>query len=192
MTMTPVQEELDPGIPHRHWPPPATVPTMTTLAAAAGAGLVGAVVLVVGAAGISWLVTGLAVAGAALVAARRRPTPGQLVWGLAALALLAMGALRAGWLFAYCVVGALLAGSLALAGGRTARGLALGMGAGLVAAFRAVPWAASGLAYARSRRGTGATRPRIGLSVLVALLLVAVFGALFVSADPVFARVAAG
>jgi hypothetical protein len=193
MVMTPAQEQvpLQPGVLTKHWPPPSTVPTAATLAASVVAGLVGAVVLVVSRAGIGWLVTGLAVAGTALVAARRRPTAGQFVWGSAALALLGMGALRAGWLFSYCVLGALLAGSLALAGGRTARGLALGMSAGLVAAFRAVPWVSAGLAYLRARRGTGGG-PRIGLSVLVALLLVLVFGALFTSADPVFADVAAG
>jgi uncharacterized protein DUF4153 len=195
MTMTPVQEQpvppAPPGIFARHWPPPATVPSPAVLAGAAAAAVVAALVLVVTRSGIGWLVTGLVVAGTVPLAARRRPGPAELGWGLAALALLATGALRAGWLFAFCVVGALLAGSLALAGGRGARGLALGMSAGLLAAFRALPWASAGIRYARERRQPGGG-PRIVGSVLVAVVLVVVFGALFVSADEVFARLVAG
>src|SRR2546421_12659209 len=94
MTMTPVQEELDPGIPHRHWPPPATVPTMTTLAAAAGAGVAGAVVLAVGTAGISWVVTGLAGARARLLAAGPGAAAVHCVWCRGALSLLEMVSAR--------------------------------------------------------------------------------------------------
>jgi len=199
MVLTPVQEpqqepEKEPETA-RLWPPPATVPSAATLVGVPLAGLVGAVVLVVSRAGVGWLLTGLVVAAVATATAwgagRRRPTLPEAGWGCAALALLAMGTLRAGWLFAFCAIGALLAGSLALAGGRTTRGLALGMGAGVVAAFRGIPWASAGLAYARSRRRPEGG-PRIGLSVFVAVLLVLVFGALFASADAVFAKLTAG
>lgn len=173
----------------RHWPPPSRVPSGAVLAGAAAAGLTAAIALVVGSAGLGWLLTGLVVAATAV---RGRPTPAQAGWGLAALALLAMGALRAGWLFAFCAVGALLAGSLALAGGRTARGLLLGMTAGAVAAVRAVPWVAAGMAYARSRRDPEREGPRIARAVLVALALLLIFGGLFASADPVFAHLVSG
>jgi len=193
VTMTPVQEQPVPpnGVLPRYWPPPSQVPSPAMLAGTAAAALVGAAALVVSRAGLGWLLTGLAVAAATVVATRTRPTPWQLAWGFAALALLGVGALRAGWLFAFCVVGALLAGSLALAGGRTARGLALGLCAGLVAAFRAIPWVAAGLRYHAGRRRPE-DGPRIGLAVLVAAVLVLGFGALFASADKVFANLLTG
>src|SRR5205814_1614835 len=65
------------------------------------------------------------------------------------------------------------------------------MGAGLVAAFRALPWTVAGLAYVRTRRRPG-EGPRIGVAVLVAAVLVGVFGALFASADPAFAELVSG
>jgi hypothetical protein len=193
VVMTPALEpsvDVPPaGFLARYWPPPDRVPSGAMLAGAGAAGLTAAVALVVGSAGLGWLLTGLVVAATAV---RGRPTPAQVGWGLAALALLAMGALRAGWLFAFCAVGALLAGSLALAGGRTARGLLIGMGAGVAAAVRAVPWLAAGLAYARSRRDPDRDGPRIARAVLVAVALLLVFGGLFASADAVFAHLVSG
>jgi hypothetical protein len=171
--------------------PAKTGAPRTALAAVLLTGLVGAAVLVPKRPGLGWLLTGVAVAGTAIVTAwasgRRRPAPGQFLWGAAALALLAVGAFRAaGWIYAYCVLGALLAGSLAVAGGRTVPGLARGMAAGAVAGVRGLPWAARGLAAVRRRRHGG---PRLGLSVLVAAALLLVFGALLASADEAFRAV---
>jgi hypothetical protein len=155
------------------------------------AGLVAAIVLVLTRPGLGWLITGLAVAGVATGTAWssgvHRIRPGQAAWGLAMLALLAVGGVRAaGWLFAYCVIGALITGALALAGGRTVRGLAVGAVAGPVAAARSLPWAVRGVARVRVASRPGG--PRVGLAVLVSVALVAVFGALFASADAAFAR----
>lgn len=191
----PTPPPAPPGIFARTWPAPEQPATPPALLGAALAGLAAAVALVVSRVGIGWVLTGLVVAGTAVVTAwwagQRRPTPAQLGWGLAALALLSTGAFRAaGWLFVFCVVGALLAGSLALAGGRTAYGLWLGMTAGLLAGARALPWAATGLAGVRPDRRPGS--PRLGLAVLVAIGLVTIFGALLASADPVFARLVSG
>src|SRR5256885_16807769 len=85
------------GFLARYWPPPDRVPSGAMLAGAGAAGLTAAVALVVGSAGLGWLLTGLVVAATAV---RRRPTPAQVGGGLAALAPLATGALRAGWPFA--------------------------------------------------------------------------------------------
>src|SRR5204862_6797186 len=137
------------GVRRRHWPGPQWAASRTDLLSAVGSGVVAALTLVLSRPGIGWLIAGLAVAagavGTAWDAGQRRPRPGQLGWGLAALALLAVGAVRAeGWMFVYCVLGALLAGSLALAGGRTLPGLAAGIAAGSVAVIRSLDWALDG------------------------------------------------
>ncbi len=189
MTVVPAQIQPAPGPFEEAWPGPEGRPSVATLAGAAGTGLVAALALVLNLPGLGWLLTGLTVAATAVVTAwaagQRRARPAQLGWGAAALALLAAGVLRAeGWVFAYCVLGALLAGSLAVAGGRTVPGLARGMAAGPVAAIRALPWVRRGLAALRGRRGPAPSR--IGRSVLVAAALVVVFGGLLASADPAF------
>ena len=177
-----------------HWPGPDRPASRTDLSGAAASGVVAALTLALSRPGIGWLIAGLTVAGGAVVTAweagQRQPRAGQLGWGLAALALLATGAVRAdGWMFIYCVAGALLAGSLALAGGRTVPGLAAGMVAGTVAGIRSLPWAASGAA---GLRRPGADRARIGLAALTAVGLVAVFGTLLASADPAFRMLLTG
>jgi len=178
----------------QHWPGPEAPASRTDLLGAAACGVVAALTLVLSRPGIGWLIAGLAVAGTAIGAAweagQRRPQAGQLGWGLAALALLAVGAVRAeGWMFIYCVLGALLAGSLALAGGRTVPGLAAGMAAGTVAVIRSLDWALDGAQALRRPRADGA---RVGLAALAAVGLVAVFGTLLASADPAFRTVLTG
>jgi Domain of unknown function (DUF4153) len=176
------------------WPGPGSPASRTDLLSAAASGVVAALTLVLSRPGIGWLIAGLAVAGIAVASAweagQRRPLPGQLGWGLAALALLAVGAVRAeGWLFVYCVLGALLAGSLALAGGRTVPGLAAGMMAGTVAVIRSLDWAVDG---AQALRRPRVDRARVGLAALAAVGLVAVFGTLLASADPAFRTLLTG
>ncbi|WP_233463945.1 DUF4153 domain-containing protein [Nocardia gipuzkoensis] len=114
------------------------------------------------------------------------PNAGRLWWATVALALLAVGAVRAaGWLFALCVVAACVAGSLAVVGRRSANGIlydTLAVGLEVVAA---VPWAYAGTA--RVRAGNTARGLRLGLSVAVTLALLAVFVPLLGSADAMFA-----
>ncbi|MGW4717151.1 DUF4153 domain-containing protein [Nocardia sp. NPDC004260] len=111
---------------------------------------------------------------------------GRAWWATLALALLAVGAVRAaGWLFALCLLAACVAGSLAVVGRRSANGilydtLALGL-----EAVSAVPWVYAGTAGVR-----GAHTPRawrLGLSVAVTVALLAVFVPLLGSADAMFA-----
>jgi hypothetical protein len=191
MTLAPAHVPPAPGFFERHWPGPGRPASRTALVAALLTGGVAAVTRVLDKPGIGWLAVGLAVAATAVATAwkagQRRPTPGQLGWGLAALALLAVGGLRAAdWLFAYCLLGALLAGSLAVAGGRTVAGLAAGMSAGTLAGFRALRWAWRGVTARRVRHPGG---PRVGLALLVAFGLVTVFGSLLANADVAFESV---
>jgi hypothetical protein len=184
----------------RYWPGPEERAGRRALLGAAGAGLVGAAAMVVSRPGLGWLLVALAVGTVAVVVARRPPTPatlaepapvsvrtsGTALWGGAALALVAVAAIRdAGYLVAICVAAAVVAGSLALAGGRTVGGLAAGACAGTAAVFRALPWAGRALSGYRAGRG----QARVAVSMLVTLALVTVFATLFASADHTFARV---
>jgi len=179
---------------------PSRPPGVAVFAALVAAALVGALVLVPGRPGLSWLLVGLTVAAVGLVARldRRgsedtpRPRAERLVsagWAAGAVALLAVTVLRAdGWLAAYCLIAALACGSLALSGGRTAKGLLAGAGAALLAVIPAVPWLRDGT---RGWRRSGPDRARIGRTVLLTAALLLAFGALLTSADAAFREVLA-
>jgi hypothetical protein len=184
-----VQAPAPPGPPPppapRYWTGPDGPAPGRALIGAGAAGVLGAFAMVVGRPGLGWPIVAVAVGTVAVLAARRRPSPGGPAWGGAALALVTVAALRdAGYLVTLCLLAALAAGSLALSGGRTVRGLAAGATAGAAAAFRALPWAARGLA----RRRAGTRQARIGVAAVIAVALVVVFVALFASADHTFAR----
>jgi hypothetical protein len=169
----------------RRWPGPDRPASRRALAAIAGAGVVSAFAMVASRPGLGWPVVALAVGTVAVLVARRRPALGTVLWGGAALALVAVAAVRdAGYLVWLCLLAAFGAGSLALSGGRTVRGLVAGAVAGSVAPLRALPWALRGLVSRRS----GPRPARVGVSVAAAVLLVVVFGALFASADHTFAE----
>ncbi|AYF79206.1 DUF4173 domain-containing protein [Nocardia yunnanensis] len=102
-----------------------------------------------------------------------------------ALALLGVGALRdAPWLFGLCVVGAAVAGSLAVVP-RSVYGLWVEAVAVPVAALCSPPWLSRALRAARERRGGGSQRVWWSVAVAAALLLVMV--PLLAGADAVFA-----
>ncbi|MFI8973864.1 DUF4153 domain-containing protein [Nocardia asteroides] len=112
-------------------------------------------------------------------------------WAVAALVLLGVGTFRAaGWLFVLCVLAAGVAGSLAVLGRATRRGLLHDVAAVPVAVFGAVPWAFAGL-----RPGTAAdssTVRRYGASVAVTVALLVVFVPLLGGADATFAELLSG
>jgi MFS family permease len=199
----------------REWPGPArTAPPVVPIAAAA-AGLTAAATLPLDRPGLGWFLTAVAAAVATLVAlfvAGRTTDPStdetdessaarrsiaelstvdrvtRVAWALAALALMAVGALRAAeWLFVLCVLSAAVAGAMALAGGRSLRGLFLGAMAIPIAVIRALPWTTRGLQAARG--GSGSSVVRTAAAALVGLALLVVFGALFAGADAAFADV---
>ncbi|MGY0499892.1 DUF4153 domain-containing protein [Nocardia sp. FBN12] len=107
-------------------------------------------------------------------------------WAAAAMLLLGVGTVRAaGWLFVLCVIAACVAGSLAVLGRRSVRGIAHDMFAVPFASFGAVPWAFSGLRESRSA-GTSSVR-RYGVSVAATAALLVVFVPLLGGADATFA-----
>jgi hypothetical protein len=155
-----------------------------------------ATVLTVSRTGLGWLLVGWVIAAGLVAVATlsddERPhtvSRTQILWGVAALALLAVGTVRAaGWLFVLCVPVAAVCGSIALAGGRSARGLFAGAFAAPFAAFRGLPWFFRGAAALRTGAGTGQKWLRLLAAAGVGVALVLLFGALFASADPTFAH----
>lgn len=118
--------------------------------------------------------------------AGRRPRPWALVWGVGGLALLTVPALRAAeWPSFLAVVTAFAAGSLALHGGRTWPAVLLGPVGVFTSLVTGPAWAWQGL-----RERMGGNRNRLApvlRALLVAAVLLFVFGALFAGADAAFA-----
>ncbi|MFD6886398.1 DUF4173 domain-containing protein [Streptomyces sp. NPDC059957] len=137
------------------------------------------------------VVPALLAAYAAARAAGRRLRPWTALWALGCLALLAVPALRASaWPAVTALLAALLTGALALHGSRSWPGILLGPVGLLDSAVLGVRWVWSGL---RSR-GEG-RRERwlpVAKAVVVAVVLLALFGTLFASADAAFADLLSG
>ncbi|MEV5647228.1 DUF4153 domain-containing protein [Nocardia sp. NPDC052254] len=171
------------------------------LPAATGAGLVAAATLSFDRPGIGWLLAGSATAVAvgtvhrrAAVredaAAERHNRPGRW-WAVAALALLAVGTFRAaGWLFVLCLIAAAVAGSLAVVGRPSARGVLHDAIAVPLASAGAFAWVYA--AQATRRGGTGARHRRLAVSVAATMVLLAVFVPLLAGADATFAAMVEG
>jgi hypothetical protein len=104
-------------------------------------------------------------------------------WGTASIALLSVTVFRdAGWLIFWSIVGFLLCGAIALSGGRTVKGFAMSAVAAIAAPFAGLPWLSRGVQQAGKRRGG----LRVFLAVVITIVLVVIFGALFAGADPEF------
>lgn len=177
-----------PPVPVRFWPGPQRAAGPLPPLAAVAAGMLAAVFVPLGHIGIGWVLAGLALAAAIIVSLGRQAARNWEVaaWGVAALALLSVGALRAaGWLFGLCLFGATVAIVLALTGGRTLRGLTLGALLVPAASWRGVVWGQRGLAGLRRRVSSSV---RIGPTVAITAAVLLIFGALFASADAVFSR----
>lgn len=180
-----------PGLFDRYWPAPTGPAHHVALAATFAVALTAALFVTVSRPGLGWLVVGaVAAAGVWLVARTSAGTfpLGRSLWAAAGLVLLAVGTVRAaGWLVALCVPTAALCGSIALAGGRSARGLSAGALAVPVAALRGLRWfVRGGLALGGS--GAAARWWRLVAAMGIGAALLIVFGALFASADPAFAE----
>ncbi|HET8681151.1 MAG TPA: DUF4173 domain-containing protein [Micromonosporaceae bacterium] len=173
------------------WPGPGPVAPVAVLGAVAAAGVVAAASVPLDRTGVGWALTGLTMLlGLRWVAASRPAGPGarasRTAWALAALALLAVGAVRdAGWLFVLCLLASVVAGALAVVGPRTVPGMVGSLLVQPAAVLRALPWAVQGLTALRSRRAGPA---RLGAALGVSLALLVVFGSLFAAADAAFAE----
>lgn len=188
----PWQPVLGPRPPtpfEKRWPGPLKPAPALVLGAAAATGVVAAASIALDRPGIGWLVTALT-GTAALVTLTRRHLPGnvQPLWTAATVALVGVGAIRAaGWLFVLCVLTAAVTASLAVAPARGFRALAFASGMIPIAALRALPWLGNASRVLLHKRRNGSS-PRVVLAVLVSVLLVVVFGALFAGADAAFAE----
>ncbi len=178
-------QPIQPSFFDEFWPVKTPKAPRRALLAAVLAAVFAAFMINLDRQGIGWLIGAAGVAGALFVIADETKGRLRVPWLLAALALLAVGTIRASdWLFALCVLTACVAGSLAVAGGKSVRALAFGATAVSVAALRATPWAAAGL---RAVRRGGESAPRIVWSALIAVVLLVVLGTLLGSADAAFA-----
>jgi hypothetical protein len=169
------------------WDRPIEPAPPLTLLAIGVAGLAGAIALPTQASGIGFFVVALACAGCAWTI-KREVKLLPAAWAVLSLALVGVTVLRdAYWLYILCMIGACIAGSLAVAGGRSVGGLLLGSITVTLASPIAVPWVISGLNSLRRK----ASRPsiRVTQSVIVSLVLLAVFVPLLTGADAAFAGV---
>ena len=184
------------------WPGPAGPAPTDVLLAAGAVGVVAATTVPAGPTGVGWLYA-LTTAAATTIMVRwsanrterfgspgsasSRPLlPADVGWTVLALALSAVGTVRAAeWLAGLCLLAAFAAASLAVAG-RSFPALWVSLTVPLVAAVRAVPWMRHGLrADGRPSWGRALGVTLAGLAVLV------VFVPLLASADAAFSAVVA-
>lgn len=172
------------------WEKPAEPAPPRTLLAIGIAGAAGAVALPETTSGIGFLVVAIACAGAAwMVIGRLRAE--TIAWGVLSLALVTITVFRdADWLFHLCMIGAVAAASLALAGGRSIWGMLLGSVSIGLGTLIALPWVVRGLNALR--RNTTKKTVRIANSVVVSLALLVVFVPLLAGADAAFADMLKG
>ncbi|GLY04953.1 DUF4173 domain-containing protein [Actinoplanes sp. NBRC 101535] len=188
----------------RRWPGPGLPASATTVVALLVATIVVALSVPLDRPGIGWLVAVLAAVVALIVArlAPQAPAVAPLVspapaerpwdryaWTTATVALLAVGAFRAaGWLFLLCLMTATLTTVLALTSGRSLRSMVATYLLIPAATLRGVGWLVRGAVLAQ-RRGRDGVPVRFVTTAVLSLVLLTVFGSLFVSADAAFARI---
>jgi hypothetical protein len=186
-----------PGFVATRWPGPAYGGGPAAWVSALVGGIAFAVALPLTRPGIGWFVVGLVCALAIGHAARFGPKPDVQVervirigWAVLGLALLSVGVfLNAYWLHYICVLAALGCAALACAGGQSVRAIFYASFAGIAAFFRSIPWLAKGAAAWGKTREKQSNASRTGVAVLVTIVLLVVFGALFASADAAFAKI---
>ena len=165
------------------WPDVSTPERPRVLAASLAVGLLAAVVLPYRNVGVGTTVVLVAVGATAYAVSRR--TRFTTVCFALGLALVSMFTLRdAGWIDVLCLLAAGALGCVALVDARSAAGVVASAFAPPLAALRGLPW------LGRTVRGAGRLAdvwPALRTAA-VSLLLVAVFGALFASADALFAE----
>ena len=167
------------------WPDPLTAGRPRLVGAAVGVGLLAAVVVPWRQAGLGAFVTLAAVIGVVACVETGRRSLHQLGYGMLCLALLSTVLLRdAEWIVALCFMAAFAVGSVALAGGRSIVGMIASTASVPLASIRGLPW------FARSVRTSSiaASSWPVVRTALVSVALLLVFGALFASADALFAR----
>lgn len=156
------------------------------LPACAAVGLLAALTLPYSDVGLGFVLVAVALGAAVLPVARRRITPWSAGLAVLAYALVAMAMFRdADWLVGPLLLAGFLLAALALSGaGRGWLGMARG-GASVLLGVLPVPWFLAAPVRDMSLRGRVVP---VLLGGGLALVLVLLFGSLFASADPVFAK----
>jgi len=169
----------------RVWPDPRTPGRSRLLTAALDVALVAAIFLPFRAPGLAAFVSLLAVSGVVVTAGRHRLTVVRAGSGVLCLLLMSTVVVRdAGWIVALCLLAAFAVGAAALTDGRSVTGLVASSAAVPLAVLRGLPW------WGRTFNAGGqraAWWPALRTMVLSAALVL-VFGALFASADALFAQ----
>jgi len=164
---------------------PRPAAPLALVARAAAAGTLAAALVPGHRPGAGTVVAALAVAAAAPPGGRLRSRSGAAL-AVAAACLVGVAAVRdADWLVALCLLAALAAWSLLLSGAATFPATVLGAIAVPLRLPQAAPWLLRPLVRLGSSQRRQAALPAIRASA-VALLLLVVFGALFVTADAAF------
>ena len=170
----------------RAWPTPDRTTPTPSLVLALAAGAAAACLLPDAGPGIGLFAVGVLVAAAALPTLRGRLGLHEIAYGVTATLLLAVVVLRdAEWLVALCLLGTVATASYALCRGRTVVGTLLAAMSLPVAGLRALPWIGRGFGAHLPARGS-AWGPSVR-TLLSSIGVLVVFGALFASADAVFA-----
>ncbi|MBB5961959.1 DUF4153 domain-containing protein [Planomonospora venezuelensis] len=156
------------------------------LAVCAAVGLLAAVVLPYSSVGLGFVLVAAAMGAAALPAVRRRLTLWSAAMGAIAYGLVVVAVFRdADWLVGLLLLAGFLMAALALSGAGSGWLGVLRGGASVLLGLLPVPWfLAAPLKGMPVRRRLVPTLAGAGLTVV----LVAIFGALFASADAVFAK----
>ena len=170
------------------WPGPDGPAPRPVVGLVTVAGIGTALAVPTGPVGLGWPLTALTLVAATLLgrryAAAARPVlAADVGWAVAAVALAAVPAVRAAdWLAALCLLAAVGAAALAVAG-RSFPSLVANLALPPVAGLRAVPWLARGV-----RGGVASPARVVGVALASAAVLL-VFVPLLASADAAFARV---
>ncbi|MFG1862601.1 DUF4153 domain-containing protein [Microbispora bryophytorum] len=198
--VSPEPPSTGPQGPGRYPPPPAYVPPPLfprpelpdaprwLLPAAAAAGLVAAVALPDASPGLGFALTAVAMGAAAFPAVlplrRGRIAPWTVAFGLLAYALVSVALFRdADWLVGPVLLAAFGVGSLAVSGGGRGWLAVIRGGVSVLFAVLPLPWFLAGPLRTLTRRRR--MLPTL-VSAVVTIVLLAVFGLLFSSADAVF------
>lgn len=176
--------------PSRIWPnaPLAVAPRRLVLSALV-AGLAGSAVWRVSTLSVGYLLVGILVFTVAIGTAERRPTRDEWFGLVVTLALLAVPALLAAeWLGVLCILTAWLVGWSTLAGGRTWTAVVSGPVVPWLVPARVATWVRRAVPEGGSAWAGRPSASRIAVVAAVTVGLAVVFGGLFASADPAFAR----
>ncbi|HSE09051.1 MAG TPA: DUF4173 domain-containing protein [Nocardioidaceae bacterium] len=168
--------------------PDRTTPAPRLVAAAAGVGVLAAVVVPYRSHGLALFLALAALLGVVAAADRQLRSASHLAaLGLCVLLTATLLVRDAGWIVALCLLAASAVGAAVLAGGRSLPGLLASAAAVPLAGLRGLPWLGRSL-HPTSLRGKPADAWWSLLrTAAVSLVLVVVFGALFASADALFA-----